>query len=485
MKKIKPTYIQTMSALMLLIFILSLIPVFYASFFVHPIGDDFCFSASVHSAISSGGGLLEGLKQAFSVVVNNYFSWQGTYAAIFLFAFQPAVFSPDMYFITTIVMVFSLSLATFFLIDTILVKCLKAERAYSVLISCAVLFCTIQFLISIPEGLFVWNGSVYYTFFYALSLYLFSLLLRMLTVGKKKRHIYFGIAIFLAFLIGGGNYSTALFTSCIMVVALFFLTRQRVDKLWQYYLVFFILILCFAISFVAPGNAVRAETMKDAYGPVKAIVASVLQFFLYIGEWTKLPQIILFIFVSPFLYSIACRTEFDFKYPLLVLIFTFLCFSTQLTPAFYGMGGPGVGRQVNIYYYSYYLLILFNIFYLSGYAARKNIINIDTSLVSNAKHLLPTVIILAALFISGCIGVGLDNMTSVKVWNAISSGEAWQYEQEYIELMERIQNGEDNLHEVYTCPANVFFRPLVDRDYVASAVAQYYGVDHFNIIPFE
>ena len=460
---------------MLMLLIISLLPIFYASFFIHPVMDDLNFSAGVHSAICSGASLFEVLKKAFSTVSNNYFGWQGTFSAIFLFAFQPAVFSEELYFVTTFVMILSVSLSTFFLIDTLLVHCFNADRAYSILISSAVLFCSFQFVVNIPEAFFWWNGSVYYTFFYSLSLILFSLLIRMV-VTEKKRSICFCVSVFLAFMIGGGNYSTALFTACLMVLALFFLTRLHAEKLWQFYFIFIVLMLCFAINASAPGNSVRAAYFTQ-YNPVEAIAASIYHSFLCIGEYTRLPQVILFIFVSPFVYSIASKLDFDFKFPLIVIVLAFLCFATQLTPPLYAMRMIGAGRQQNMYYYAYYLMMLFDIFYLSGWAAKTGMVKIDFDAFCRAKIVVPTCIILTLFFITSGVAMGLDNLASIKVLKAIDSGEAWQYEQEYMEIVEQIKNGEENIQDIYTCPANVFYRIGFD-DTNANTVVSYYSVEY-------
>ena len=190
----------------------------------------------------------------------------------------------------------------------------------------------------------------------------------------------------------------------------------------------------------------------------------------------------MFVFVSPILYDIAKKLDFDFKYPIVALVLAFLLFATQLTPPLYAMKMVGAGRQVNIYYYSYHLLVLFWIFYLSGYAAKRGLINVDTEALFKAKCAVPATLLMTLLFVTGCLSYGLDNMCSKKVWNALDSGEAWQYEVEYMELIEKVQNGEKYISDVQTCPANVFYRIQFSEGY-EDAVAEYYGVEPFEVIP--
>lgn len=303
----------------------------------------------------------------------------------------------------------------------------------------------------------------------------------MYVYKRGIRHkICFGFSLLLAFLIGGGNYSTALFSVCLTILALFILTRMRAYKVWQFYLVFFVLFFSFLISIIAPGNSVRANFF-DGYNPLEAIVASIYYSFYYIGEWTRLPQVLLFIFLSPFLYSIAQSIDFEYKYPLFVLLLSFLCFATELTPPLYAMRSLGSGRQVNVYYYTYYLLMIFNIFYISGWFAKRKIINVDISALFKTKIIVPICIVLILLFVSGC-GIGLSNMRSVNVFNVIKSGEAWQYDQEYESLVNRIKNGESTVSDVRTCPEDIYYRIGLDEEWVVDAVASYYGVEPFSVI---
>ena len=94
--------VSVLAAILLVGYCLSLIPILYAGFFAHPIGDDFNFSYRVHHALLSGNSLLEAVVDTVSTTYNK---WQGTFSAIVLFSLQPGGFSSSSYYLTTFIMI--------------------------------------------------------------------------------------------------------------------------------------------------------------------------------------------------------------------------------------------------------------------------------------------------------------------------------------------------------------------------------------------
>ena len=292
-EKLQINALQVITAVLVLVFLLSLLPILYASFYAHPVIDDFAFSASVHKAIRAGAGPFEVLSVSLKQVAETYIDWQGPFSITFISTFQPAVFSQDVYFVTAFVLLFALCFSTFFFIDTIIVKSFRESRTYSILISSVVLFCTCQFVINIPEAFFWWNAGISYTFFYAMSLCFFAFLIRMyLAESSTKRKVFFACCLFFAFFIGGSNYSTTLCSLCVLALVLVYevLNHKLNNKntgsnIYKYVIIIFaVFLVSFAINFAAPGNAVRASKF-EGYGPVEAIAASIWQSFKYIGSW--------------------------------------------------------------------------------------------------------------------------------------------------------------------------------------------------------
>ena len=84
--------INTVTILFFVGLLLSIIPIIVASFYSHPLADDFNFSAKVHQVFVNGGGLFEILFAAFSQVCESYNGWQGLYSASFLILCNPLLF---------------------------------------------------------------------------------------------------------------------------------------------------------------------------------------------------------------------------------------------------------------------------------------------------------------------------------------------------------------------------------------------------------
>ena len=462
-------------------FVISMIPILYVSFYAHPIYDDFWFSAYVYQAVSEGGGLFEVLKAAFTQVRESYFGWQGTYSAILLFSLQPGAFSDDLYFLTTFIMVFSLTLSTIFFVDTIVVRWMKSRRSYGFLISLLILFCSIQFVVDKEQALYWYNGAVYYTFYYSLALVFFALLIRLfLTDSEKKRLILTVVSALFAIFIAGGNYTTGLVTAILLFLGILILYKSRVPHKWILILVFAVYMIGFVINMAAPGNSVRASTV-EGLSAVKAIVMSVFYATTYIGKWTNLPQVAVFLFLTPILYRIAGNVNFSFRYPFIVMGIAFLCFSAQFTPTLYAMNYIGAGRQVNIYYYAYYLLVLFIIFYLCGWISKQNALQIKAKRIITTASTACGLFVIAALFLAGCFEYRYHDLTSVDTALAALDGTVQQYDEEYEAAIEQIKSGEMYVDDIETVPD--FFRALdisdADGFWINTRMAAYYGVDYF------
>lgn len=461
--------------------LISVLPIIISSFYSHPIADDFGFSEKVNHVVKSGGGLFDILSASFQQVKGTYFGWQGTYAAIFIFSLQPAAFSENLYFLTAIVMLISLIASTMFFIDTIF-SAMGFNKTYGFIISSIILLLSIHFVVNKNEAFFWWNGSSYYTLFYAFSLLLLSLLIRLYYTEKTTtRIICFIISLMLSIFIGGGNYSTALLTTVIMVVVLIVVWKSKRRLLPFYLIIFTILLAGFITSMIAPGNSVRAAAVNGE-SPIKAIIHSVFYAMNYIAKWTGLAQIAGFIFIAIIAFIVTKKSKYQYKYPLLVFIASVLIFATQLTPPLYAMSSVGAGRQVNIYYYSYYLLVSFNVFYLCGWINRKKIFIINSKNFRKSYALCGTLIVIC-IFFSGCLNYGLHNITFVDTFLALKNGTPQAYDIEYMDRIADIKSGNTVIKDIESVPD--FFAPLSIKEdsnfWINRQIARYYDVEKITL----
>jgi hypothetical protein len=125
------------------------------------------------------------------------------------------------------------------------------------------------------------------------------------------------------------------------------------------------------ISVSASGNALRqASVIASDYspsGPIKAILLSLAYGFYFGLEWFDIScaslALATALAVGPFLK----KTQFKFRFPLVVLIVSFGVFASQFTPSAYAASSPGPYRLRNVAYFMFLLLILFNTVYLTGW----------------------------------------------------------------------------------------------------------------------
>ncbi len=349
-------------------------------------------------------------------------------------------------------------------------------------ISCIILVLSINFVVNKHEAFFWWDGAEAYTLMYSLSLFLFSFVIKIYFSKKfTTRLLYVIISTLLAMIIGGGNFSTSLLTVLLLLCFVFVVFMNKRKLLPYYLLIILVLLAGFIISIIAPGNSVRAATEKAGESPVKAIVHSVFYAVTYIVQWTGFAQIAGFIIIAIIAMICTKKTKCQYKYPLLVFIISVLVFAAQFTPPLYAISSIGSGRQVNIYYYSYYLFISFNIFYFCGWLNKKRIIKVRTDNIKKS-YVLCGLLMLICMFIGGCINYRLKNLTFVDTMLALKNGTPQMYSMEYKERIEEIKSGKTMISDVKTIPD--FFAPLnikEDPDYWTNrGIAKYYNVE--NII---
>lgn len=461
--------------------LLSLIPIIISSFYSHPLADDFGFSEKVNHVVKNGGGLFDILSASFQQVKDTYLDWQGTYAAIFVFSLQPAAFSEHIYFLTTFVMLTALIASTLFFVNTIF-NILGYDKKIGIIISFVILLLSIHFVVDKKEAFFWWNGSSYYTLFYSFSLLFFSILIKLYYAEKIiKKVIFLIISLLLAAILGGGNYSTALLTTVILAFVIFLLIKHKKKISLCYVMIFLILITGFVISMIAPGNSVRAATLTGE-SPVKAIIHSVFYAVVYIAKWTGLAQLAGFSVIGFFAYILTKNSKYKFQYPFIVFVLSVLVFATQLTPPLYAMNSVGSGRQVNIYYYSYYIFMSFNIFYIIGWINQKDIVRIRTKNIQKSFSVC-TLLLIIGVFLCGCLNYGLHNITFVDTLLALKNSTPQTYSAEYLGRISQIKNGNTTISDIKTVPD--FFSPLCieeDSDFwINKQIARYYDVDKVTL----
>ena len=275
--------------LLLAVLAASLIPLLMLMTTVVPSADDFAFGAAARTAFAATGSVPAALRAAGRMTLDVYRSWQGSFSAVFLMALTPAVFGDGFYALTPVLMLLSLLGGTFCLVTALLRRVFRLPR-YAALCTAALLsLFTLQLMPAPEQGLYWYNGALYYTFYYGLALSAFALALSLLQEGGVWRS---GLLCLLCLVLGGGNFITALNVSLLFVSAILLLALLRRPVWRRLLLPTLFLLAAFALSAAAPGNALRQSHMEHRPDALQAILSSFVHssrdlvgFFLASRSW--------------------------------------------------------------------------------------------------------------------------------------------------------------------------------------------------------
>ncbi len=441
MKKVKTGKTIPYSALLLLLvllLVLLLCPLFILSQFAVPAADDFSFSCETHFAVVNGKGFIAILKSALSKTAEVYQSWQGSFSAVFMMAFQPSIWGFRFYRLTTYIMVIPLVISIFLICVRSFSGIFWADKYLSGSIAAILVIACTQFIPSPNQGFYWYNGAIYYTFTFSVMLVFFACLIGFLLYGGRWR---LPILCILAIVIGGNNYVTALLSlillSCTVVLLMCYHSRN-----WSSVLIpFLFLTVAFVVNATAPGNAVRQAFFPTHPGPLESVVLSFRYAAQKILKWFDLRLLACLIVLLPLLREIASNSKRNvFRFPFIVTVVSFCLFSSMFTPHVYAIGFDGPGRIQNIYYYAFVLLLVFNLFWWCGWVIRKTAS--EDAIPHNGIRLVPFLAFCSTAFIclTGSVLFFHGSMTSIAALGELRSGEAQAYYSQALERQAVLEN---------------------------------------------
>lgn len=354
--------------ILLFILIVSILPILYMGFFAHPVGDDYTYGMKAHLAWEQTGSLFNVLKAAVTTARTEWYSYQGPYASAFFMALQPAVISERLYCLTPFIMLFMLILSTSIFLRIVFVNFLHIPVLYKKITACILLLLSIQLLDTPSEAFFWYCGAVHYVFMHSCMLLFFSALL-MAAHKTKLRLLFVFASLPLAVCCGGANFTTALFTIVILCTAfcilLFF---RKIQELFIFLPAFLVNIIAFTTNIIAPGNMIREEDLHSSFPPAKAIYYAFQYGLEYLGKWTNIYVFIALLLLVPVAWASASYLKVKLRLPGLFTFFSYCILSSMFAPLTYALGVSLVfGRTLNIIMQTFYLLLILNLFYWTGW----------------------------------------------------------------------------------------------------------------------
>lgn len=427
-------YEKYVSYFLLTVTIAALLPVMYLGRYNHPVGDDYYYGAETKAVWEETGSLMKTLAAAGRGTAYQYENWQGTYSAMLLMHLPPNIFSEGAYKFVTPVILLVLAGSIFYLLRGVICGLLKGTSGLWLITSSLLTLLSVETVSFQGESFFWYNGSMYYTGYYGLTLLFFGMVARYMA-APGKHHI--PPMVLGAFFLAGGNYVSLLPALLILLLLAGGLAWARSPRFKGVGAAAAAMTVGFFINILAPGNQVRRDGMWGL-PPWKAILKSLLQGGRYIKAWTGVWLLIALLILTPFLWRSFTGTSFRFRYPLPAVGLMYGLFCSMSCPSFYTMNSTGPARLVAVVYYGFLLFCFASYWYVLGYFYRKTKGRLGCDLVCGAG-----IVILAAVQI---LTGSLSQTTTARAAALLRSGEAAAYEQEYQDRMRILRD--DTVQEV-------------------------------------
>ncbi len=399
--------------------ILSLLPLYQAAQYSYPGVDDYRYGRTTHQVWQETGSLFETVGEAARVAGETYHSWQGSLSAIFLMALEPGVFGHQFYGISTYFLLTALVLCLLYFVYVLCRKVFSMEGQEALALAALGSICCIQFVPEPVESYYWFNGGVYYTFYFGLSLWAAGLLISR---RAKKRPVQVVVLPLLAALIGTGNLVTGLL-SCIgmtgYVVWSWGVKKQRDSLTLASGL---LLLIAFGVNALAPGNGVRqAENLDRAQAAIPAIFAALGDGAQYAYKWMGSCAPWGLLLGVPLIWNWAGKGSFRFRWPLMITLGSFLLFSAGFAPNEYALSFPGEARVMDVQFYLFTVLLLVNLIWYVGWLRQ------HWKPVAKLARWAAVAVVAIGVLLLGVTAVTSRNVAAVSAYRVCRNGDGQAY----------------------------------------------------------
>ena len=259
------------------LFVLTLIPIILIAPFGHASGDDLGYGAHVMQALRDGTGIAGAFSNIAGEIVSKWYTWQGTWASIFLFCIEPSVFGERLYTIVPLLAVAMFCIGTGYFLYHFLTRVMRISRSAFVTIFSLLSILAIQYMPYMRGGIFWYTSVAHYLIPYCAAMVSAVFADRFLQTGQNK--YLAGMCLLMAYL-GGASYpAIVLSLELTLLLILYAAADGRMSRRCLLILLPLALMLAgFAVSAAAPGNKVRGGEgfgSRGAAGIVMVIVNSI------------------------------------------------------------------------------------------------------------------------------------------------------------------------------------------------------------------
>lgn len=439
---------------------LVLVPLVRIAFYTAPWYDDYNYGKFVKNFIDQEYSLRSAWQGAVYCVKTQWYAWQGTFSSIFFMSMVPSVWGDSYYFLGPLFLILILPVAVFVLVGVLVRSVLKADLVFCAILQSVTSVAVILFMYSPRNGFFWYNAGIHYVGMHSFLMMTAAAWIKLL---EKKGRVSTVLLLFFSLigsvLAGGANFVTSLqgLLLIMTMMALGVLLRKKRSFLLLPSL--FVYAFAFYKNVSAPGNNVRRDILSSSGLGMDAITAignSFVEACRHMWIFTGIRMLTLMILLLPIIWQMLKKTKFRFRFPGLVLLWSFCFYAAGFTPSLYSLGYAGLDRTLNAVKITWQILSLLNEVYWLGWLKQKAEQNEDDRAAVFARRLIScfsdwTGIPLSFYLVMGMLMLGIfaiePNQTacysSYGAYLCVHSGEAYEFYKEYLARVEEITGGRD------------------------------------------
>lgn len=476
--------------------LLLLVPLLRIAFYTTPWYDDYLYGRFVKNFIKLECSFQSAWQGALYSIKIQWYAWQGTFSSIFFMSMVPSVWGDGYYFWGPLFLITILPVAVFMLVGVLVRSVLKADLASCVILQSVTAVAVIVFIYSSRDGFFWYNSGIHYVGMHSFLMITAAVWIKLLEgKGRVSAVLLLFCSLIGSVLAGGANYVTAL-QGLLLIMSIFAL-GALLRKKRSFLLLPSLLLYAFAFykNVSAPGNNVRKDILSSSglgMDAISAIGNSFVEACRHMWIFTGIRMLTLMILLLPIIWKMLKKTEFRFRFPGLVLLWSFCFYATGFTPSLYSLGHAGVDRTLNAVKITWQILLLLNQVYWLGWLKQKAEQNVDDKAAIFARRLIScfgewTGIPLSFYLVMSMLMLGIfaiePNQTayysSYGAYACVHSGEAYEFYKEYLARVEAVTNGQDvvTVTPYHFKPEFLYLGDLTDDPWNEAnrAMATWYG----------
>ena len=436
--------------------LLLMVPLVRIAVYTVPWYDDYSYGNFAKDFLAQERSLRSALEGALYCAHSSWYAWQGTFSSVFFMSLVPSIWGEKYYFLGSLFLIAVITVAVFVFLGTLLRGVLKADWASCIIIQAVSAAMVLVFMYSSQSGFFWYNAGVHYVAMHSFLLLTASCWIRLLTGKPGVRTVLF--LLFSAVgtvLAGGANYVTALqglLLACSLTVLGILLHNKKVMLLLPSLVLYGI---CFYYNTTAPGNARRQYQLSGSEPPMTPLAAignSFLEAVKHMREFTGIRTLAALLLILPVIWLMLRKVNFRFRYPGVLLLWSFCFYATGFTPSLYSLGHAGLGRTLNAVKITWQLLLVVNEIYWTGWFLQKAAGGgAAARLLQKVRGIfggfqgVPLVFYLVMGAVMICIFAvephQAANYSSFCAYWYVHTGEANEFHKEYLARVETILNG--------------------------------------------